>query len=136
MEDPRTSGEIVKEIEKRYPIKHRTTLGQRYADRMTTLIGSWTFIFIVVTYIIIWMALNLWLIAVHWDPYPFIVLNLTLSCLAALQAPVILMSQNRQTERDRIGQARDYMVDRESEKRLETIQREIAEMKAMLSEKK
>ena len=69
------------------------------------------------------------------DPYPFILLNLVLSCLAAIQAPVILMSQNRQAERDRIKAERDYMVNRKAEREVENIQRELDEIKRLIREK-
>lgn len=131
--DP-TSRDIVREIEHKYPINARLTLGQKYADKMTSLIGSWRFITLVVLYIIAWIFLNVYFIFINWDPYPFIVLNLTLSCLAALQAPVILMSQNREAEKDRIRQARDYMIDRATERKITVIEQEIHEIKSLLKQ--
>jgi len=67
-----------------------------------------------------------------WDPYPFILLNLTLSCIAAIQAPLILMSQNRTTERDRIKAERDYLVNRKAEREVEDMQRDLDEIKKMI----
>jgi len=72
----------------------------------------------------------------HWDPYPFIVLNLSLSCLAAIQAPIILMSQNREAERDRARSMRDYYVDRRTMKELLNMQEDLEEIKRMIRELK
>jgi uncharacterized membrane protein len=87
------------------------SLGDRMADRVAAIGGSWGFIFAFLVLMIAWMALN---VAHTWgadfDPYPFILLNLTLSTLAALQAPIILMSQNRQAKKDRIASRHDYEV--------------------------
>jgi uncharacterized membrane protein len=89
----------------------RMSLGDRMADRVAAIGGSWGFIFAFLVLMIAWMALN---VAHTWgadfDPYPFILLNLTLSTLAALQAPIILMSQNRQAKKDRIASRHDYEV--------------------------
>jgi len=93
-----------------------STFGQRVADRVASFGGSWTFIIIFVTFLLGWIAVNIVLLANKgWDPYPFILLNLILSCVAALQAPVIMMSQNRQGEKDRDKAQNDYMVNLKSE---------------------
>jgi uncharacterized membrane protein len=92
------------------------TFGQRIADKVATFGGSWTFIISFGVFIIIWISLNvLWLLDKGFDPYPFILLNLILSCIAALQAPVIMMSQNRQEEKDRERSKKDYMINLKSE---------------------
>ncbi|SFW80917.1 DUF1003 domain-containing protein [Chitinophaga sancti] len=92
------------------------TLGQRVADKIADFGGSWTFIISFFVFILLWMAANFfWLVNKGFDPYPFILLNLILSCLAALQAPVIMMSQNRQEEKDRIRAKNDYMINLKSE---------------------
>ncbi|WP_343669838.1 DUF1003 domain-containing protein [Chitinophaga sp.] len=92
------------------------TYGQKLADKIADFGGSWTFIIIFLSFILCWMALNIyWLANKGFDPYPFILLNLILSCLAALQAPVIMMSQNRQEEKDRIRAKNDYMINLKSE---------------------
>ncbi|SFE30992.1 Uncharacterized membrane protein [Chitinophaga sp. CF118] len=92
------------------------TLGQRVADKIATFGGSWTFIISFLTFILIWIGANLYLLMNKgFDPYPFILLNLILSCLAALQAPVIMMSQNRQEEKDRLRSKNDYMINLKSE---------------------
>ncbi|WP_298740859.1 DUF1003 domain-containing protein [uncultured Chitinophaga sp.] len=92
------------------------SLGQRLADKIADFGGSWSFILLFLGFILVWMGLNLlWLSNKGFDPYPFILLNLLLSCLAALQAPVIMMSQNRQEEKDRQRAKNDYMINLKSE---------------------
>lgn len=93
-----------------------TTFGQHIADKVATFGGSWTFIISFGVFILIWVCINaFWLANKGFDPYPFILLNLILSCLAALQAPVIMMSQNRQEEKDRERAKKDYMINLKSE---------------------
>jgi uncharacterized membrane protein len=92
------------------------TLGDRLADRITTFAGSWTFIGSFFLVLAAWMSVNTFLaVARPFDPYPFILLNLVLSCLAAIQAPVILMSQDRQADRDRMQATHDYEVNLKAE---------------------
>ena len=92
------------------------TFGQRLADKIASFGGSWKFIVIFGLFIFIWISSNIiFLMNKGFDPYPFILLNLILSCLAALQAPVIMMSQNRQEEKDRERSKQDYMVNLKSE---------------------
>lgn len=92
------------------------TLSQRLADRLADFGGSWTFISSFFIAMFSWIGINAyWLDNKGFDPYPFILLNLILSCLAALQAPVIMMSQNRQDEKDRRRSRADYMVNLKSE---------------------
>lgn len=92
------------------------TFGQRLADKIATFGGSWKFIIIFGLFIFIWIASNIFfLVNKGFDPYPFILLNLILSCLAALQAPVIMMSQNRQEEKDRERGRQDYIINLKSE---------------------
>ena len=87
------------------------TFGERVADRVAQFGGSWPFIGLFGAILVIWMLINTWLLARHpFDPYPFILLNLVLSTLAALQAPVIMMSQNRQAHKDRMHAQQDYEV--------------------------
>lgn len=96
--------------------KQILTTGQRIADKVASFGGSWTFIISFGVFIFIWISINFfWLINKGFDPYPFILLNLILSCLAALQAPVIMMSQNRQEEKDRDRSKKDYMINLKSE---------------------
>ncbi|WP_284652066.1 DUF1003 domain-containing protein [Flavobacterium terrisoli] len=92
------------------------TFGQMIADKVADFGGSWTFIISFFIFIMIWIGFNVYLLMNKgFDPYPFILLNLILSCLAALQAPVIMMSQNRQEEKDRERAKKDYMINLKSE---------------------
>jgi len=92
------------------------TLGQRAADRIAAFGGSWVFIGIFALVMLCWMLLNSYVLAARpFDPYPYILLNLVLSCLAAIQAPVIMMSQNRQEARDRQRSLHDYQVNLKAE---------------------
>ena len=92
------------------------SMGQKVADKVASFGGSWTFIISFGVFILLWISLNVfWLFNKGFDPYPFILLNLILSCLAALQAPVIMMSQNRQEEKDRDRAKKDYMINLKSE---------------------
>jgi uncharacterized membrane protein len=92
------------------------TLGERLADRVASFGGSWRFILVFAAVMVAWMALNTWLLAQEaFDPFPYILLNLMLSCLAAVQAPVIMMSQNRQEARDRARARNDYLVNLKAE---------------------
>lgn len=94
----------------------KLTFGQKVADRVASFGGSWTFIISFMAFLAIWILLNIaWLMHKAFDPYPFILLNLILSTLAAIQAPVIMMSQNRQEEKDRDRAKKDYMVNLKSE---------------------
>ena len=92
------------------------SVGQKIADQVADFGGSWTFIISFLAFIIIWIGSNVYiLVNKGFDPYPFILLNLILSCIAALQAPVIMMSQNRQEEKDRNRAKKDYMINLKSE---------------------
>lgn len=92
------------------------TVGQKVADKVATFGGSWTFIISFGIFIFLWVSLNIfWFANKGFDPYPFILLNLLLSCLAAIQAPIIMMSQNRQEEKDRDRSKKDYMINLKSE---------------------
>lgn len=96
----------------------KTTLGQRAADAVATFGGSWTFIAIFAAILVVWVGLNSFILVTHdkiFDPYPYILLNLFLSMLAAVQAPIILMSQNRQAEKDRLHAEHDYEVNLKAE---------------------
>jgi len=102
------------------------TTGQRIADKVASFGGSWTFIISFGVFILIWISINVyWLTNKGFDPYPFILLNLILSCLAALQAPVIMMSQNRQEEKDRDRSKKDYMINLKSELEIRTLHEKI-----------
>ena len=92
------------------------TFGQRIADKIASFGGSWTFIIFFFSFIALWMLMNIWMLSNHaFDKYPFILLNLILSCLAAIQAPIIMMSQNRQEDKDRQRSEHDYKVNLKAE---------------------
>lgn len=99
------------------------TFGERMADRIAAFGGSWPFIGLFGLFLAAWIVLNSVLLSRRdgWDPYPYILLNLILSTLAALQAPVIMMSQNRQAARDRLNAAHDYEVNRTAEVEIRTL---------------
>lgn len=102
------------------------SFGQRIADKVASFGGSWTFIISFGIFIFIWITLNvLWLANKSFDPYPFILLNLILSCIASLQAPVIMMSQNRQEEKDRERGRKDYMINLKSELEIRTLHEKV-----------
>jgi CRP/FNR family cyclic AMP-dependent transcriptional regulator len=112
-------------------MEERATIGQRIADRVASFGGSWTFIMIYVGFLLGWIALNTFVL-VHYgrgasgaqfDPYPYILLNLMLSMTAALQAPIIMMSQNRAAEKDRLAAEQDFQVNLKSELMLEELMR-------------
>ena len=101
--------------------KEKYTLGQRAADKIAKFAGSWAFIFSFTGVLILWMAVNTALATKAFDPYPFILLNLVLPCVAAIQAPLIMMSQNRQEEKDRHRAENDYKVNLKTEIMIEDI---------------
>jgi uncharacterized membrane protein len=106
-------------------IDESSTLGQRLADKMATLAGSWRFIIIFAVIMVVWIGVNGYMGMNAFDPFPFILLNLTLSTLAALQAPVILMAQNRQSLKDRAMAENDYQVNLKSEVEIADLHRKI-----------
>ena len=101
--------------------KDKYTLGQRAADSIAKFAGSWAFIFSFTAVLILWMGVNAVLASKAFDPYPFILLNLVLSCVAAIQAPLIMMSQNRQEEKDRSRAENDYKVNLKTEIMIEDL---------------
>lgn len=103
------------------PQKEKYTVGQRAADRIAKFAGSWAFIFSFTAVLILWMVGNVFLAKRAFDPYPFILLNLVLSCVAAIQAPLIMMSQNRQEEKDRRRAENDYKVNLKTEIMIEDL---------------
>lgn len=101
--------------------KEKYTLGQRAADVIAKFTGSWAFIFSFTSVLVLWMIVNTLLAAKAFDPYPFILLNLVLSCVAAIQALLIMMSQNRQEEKDRRRAENDYRVNLKTEIMIEDL---------------
>src|SRR3989344_4626549 len=115
---------------KPYVFRHRLTLRQKAADTLAKFVGSWMFIAFVAGLIVVWVWANMYLLLQRpFDPYPFILLNLVLGCLSALYAPVILMAQNRQAERDRIHAHYVYMGNRKAEREIQMILKELKEIR-------
>ncbi|OOG77119.1 DUF1003 domain-containing protein [Algoriphagus sp. A40] len=107
-------------------VEHQLTLGERMADRIATFGGSWTFIIVFFSFIILWMLTNAYILMSRaFDPFPFILLNLILSCLAAIQAPIIMMSQNRQESKDRLRAEHDYKINLKAELEIKLLSEKI-----------
>ena len=123
-------------------MEERATFGQRVADRVASFGGSWTFIIIYVGFLLGWMSLNTFVLVhyghgengAQYDPYPYILLNLMLSMTAALQAPIIMMSQNRAAEKDRLAAEQDFKVNLKSELMLEELMRKSQGREAQISQ--
>ena len=102
------------------------TFSEKMADKISEIAGSWTFIFISIAFLIAWMIINTIILKENKiDPYPFILLNLILSCISALQAPIIMISQNRASKKDSLRNQNDYKVDLKSELLLEDLHHKI-----------
>lgn len=107
-------------------IESELTFGQRMADHIAEFGGSWTFIICFFTFLLIWMIVNVYFLASRaFDPYPFILLNLILSCIAAIQAPIIMMSQNRQEQKDRKRAEHDYKINLKAELEIKLLSEKI-----------
>jgi uncharacterized membrane protein len=107
-------------------IEAELSLGQRIADKVASFGGSWTFIIIFFLFILVWILINVWLfVAKPFDPFPFILLNLLLSCIAAIQAPIIMMSQNRQEQKDRQRGEHDYKINLKAELEIKILSEKI-----------
>src|SRR5690606_19750096 len=107
-------------------MESKLTFGQKIADSVATFGGSWMFIITFFLFIVIWMSVNIWFLATKpFDPYPFILLNLILSCLAAIQAPIIMMSQNRQEQKDRQRGEHDYKINLKAELEIKLLNEKI-----------
>lgn len=107
-------------------IESELTLGEKLADQVAAFGGSWTFILVFFSFIMVWIFINLWFLRTKpFDPYPFILLNLLLSCLAAIQAPIIMMSQNRQEQKDRIRGEHDYKINLKAELEIKLLSEKI-----------
>lgn len=105
------------------------TAGQRIADTVASTMGSWKFIIIQTTILFFWIALNITAWIEHWDPYPFILLNLALSFQAAYAAPFIMMSQNRQQDIDRLAAEHDYQVNIKAELEIESLHEKLDQLR-------
>ncbi|MFH1503423.1 MAG: DUF1003 domain-containing protein [Candidatus Diapherotrites archaeon] len=113
-----------------------TTFGQKGADKLTKWAGSWTFIILFMLILILWISANVYAWIESWDPYPFILLNLFLSCIAAIQAPIILMSQNRANQKDRQRAQYDYLVNRKAEREIGEVQRQLERIEEKLNKRR
>jgi uncharacterized membrane protein len=105
------------------------TFGERLADRVASFGGSWTFMIIFAAVLLFWVALNSLMLTKSFDPYPYILLNLFLSMLASIQAPIIMMSQNRQAAKDRLDAAHDYEVNLKAEIEIMALHEKLDEMR-------
>jgi len=108
--------------------KHKITLGQKASDLMTKIIGSWRFIIFLLVILLGWIIMNGYALVAYelgkpFDPFPFILLNLVVGCLGVLYTPIILMSQNRQAQKDRIKLEYDYEINKKSEKEIQEIKK-------------
>ena len=107
----------------------RLTVGQKMADKIATFGGSWTFIIAFFSFILLWIGVNIWILTTKpFDPFPFILLNLILSCLASIQAPIIMMSQNRQEQKDRQRAEHDYKINLKAELEIKLLSEKIDHM--------
>lgn len=103
-----------------------STFGQRLADSVASGMGSWRFIIIQTIIVIVWMGLNILGFVKHWDAYPFILLNLLFSTQAAYAAPIIMMAQNRQSDRDRAQAEADYQTNIDAKTEIEALQKHLS----------
>jgi uncharacterized membrane protein len=137
-EIPARERKIIERVAKRLAVsrnvneEHDTglTFGEWLADRVASFGGSWTFLISFAVVLVFWVALNSLLLAKAFDPYPYILLNLFLSMLASIQAPVIMMSQNRQAAKDRLQAAQDYEVNLKAEIEIMALHEKLDEMRS------
>jgi uncharacterized membrane protein len=102
-----------------------SSVGQKFADKVASGMGSWRFIIFQTLFVILWMSLNVLGFVKHWDTYPFILLNLLFSTQAAYAAPIIMMAQNRQADRDRVQAYNDYQTNLEAKLEIEALQKQL-----------
>ena len=135
------NGHIIKNINSEF--KAQITRGQRVADWLAKAVGSWPFIIYQSIMIMIWMGINSYLVYMglnnpdffkSWDPYPFILLNLVLSFQAAYTGPVVMMSQNRQNEKDRLSAEHDYQINKKAEEEIKVIMDQLVHQDMIMSE--
>jgi uncharacterized membrane protein len=134
-------GHIVKNVN--YEFRDRLTRGQRVADLVAKIVGSWPFIIYQSIIIVVWMGVNVYLAYMattnsnffaSWDPYPFILLNLVLSFQAAYTGPVVMMSQNRQTEKDRLVADQDYQINKKAEEEIKVVMDHLVHQDTVMQE--
>ena len=110
----------------------KLTAGQRIADQLAAVMGSWSFIIVQSVMLAVWIGLNVAAYVNHWDPYPFILLNLALSFQAAYAAPIIMMSQNRQAAKDRLAAENDYTINVKAEEEVKAIMQHLEQQDDMM----
>jgi len=110
----------------------KPSFGERLSDAITKYAGSWAFILLFLASVSIWVMINNYLKESSFDPFPYILLNLALSFLAAIQAPIILMSQNREEQRDRKRAELDYAINKKAEKEVANVQKDLEEIKSLI----
>lgn len=113
--------------------RKKSVVWQNAADNITKVAGSWTFIISFFVFLMTWIILNSFSFFNHWDDYPFILLNLVLSCVASIQAPIILMSQNRVAEIDRHRSEYDYAVNRKTEREIQILKEQLNRIEKKLN---
>ena len=117
-----------------HPILSQTlTIGEKSSDILTKWMGSWMFIILFLIFLILWISTNVYAWIHQWDPYPFIFLNLFLSMLAAIQAPIILMSQNREMQKEKIKAKYNYAVNRKAEREIEKLKTQLDRIERKLT---
>jgi len=135
-----TIAQELRELTAHPAISSKKTFGQKAADALTKWAGSWAFILIFVIIMVAWIFINGYYLTRYasgkpFDPFPFILLNLALSCLAAIQAPIILMSQNREAQKDRIRAEYDYAVNRKAEREINEIKEQLFRIEKKITRK-
>ncbi len=129
---------VIERIARRVAVSRNTnvehdqalTFGEKLADRVASFGGSWTFMIIFAAVLLFWVVLNSLMLSKGFDPYPYILLNLFLSMLASIQAPIIMMSQNRQAAKDRLDAAHDYEVNLKAEIEIMALHEKLDEMRS------
>ena len=117
-------------------LREERSFGEKAADVLTTVSGSWGFIIFLVIFFAAWIWVNVYAYTNAWDPYPFILLNLVVACLATIQVPIIMMSQNRQEKKDRIRSEYDYSINKKAEKEIEEIISKLDSIERKLSKRR
>lgn len=112
--------------------EEQSSFGQKMADRVATIIGSWPFILVQCAILVLWVGANVTAFINHWDPYPFILMNLVLSLQSALTAPIIMMSQNRQAEKDHLDMQQDFIINKKSAETIELLQIQLQKQQVQL----
>jgi len=125
--------EAVKDLHEAHKKKiNQKNLSEKYADFLTENVGSWHFLAIFLIFLVLWISVDVYAWIERWDPYPFVFLNLVLAVITSIQAPIILMSQNRREQKDRIKLEYDYKINIKAEKEIEEIKKQLARIENKL----